>query len=154
MGGVVISATIAGDHKLKTGHISRETDWGCTDGTGSNPEYAETVPNMYKVWKNRKCYRLTPSLFTIPCQLVLFKSVPTRTLGEHKILREAIREIETLNQSSAKGEEVLKMSFPAHLTRPQLSKLTKLLRRRCTVSCLLQGKKFFFSPQLYWVLLL
>ena len=49
--------------------------------------------------------------------------------------------METPNQSSAKGEEELIMSFPAHLTPPQHSKLTKLVRRRCIVSCLLQGKK-------------
>ena len=60
---------------------------------------------------------------------------------EHKILCVAIREMETLNQSSAKGEEELKMSFPAHLTPRQHSKLTKLVGRRCIVSCLLQGKK-------------
>ena len=78
----MISATIVGDHKLKTGHISRETDWGFSHRTGSNPEYAETVSNMCKVWENRRCYRWTPSLFTMPCQLVLIKIVPTRTLGE------------------------------------------------------------------------
>ena len=49
--------------------------------------------------------------------------------------------METPNQSSAKGEEELIMSFSAHLTPPQHSKLTKLVRRRCIVSCLLQGKK-------------
>ena len=49
--------------------------------------------------------------------------------------------METLKQLSAKGEEELIMSFPAHLTPPQHSKLTKLVRRRCIVSCLLQGKK-------------
>ena len=49
--------------------------------TGSNPKYSETVPNMCKVWENRRCYRSIPSLFTMPCQLVLFKIVPTRTLG-------------------------------------------------------------------------
>ena len=36
--------------------------------------------------------------------------------GDLKILREAITKMETLNQSSSKGEEELKMSFPAHLT--------------------------------------
>ena len=50
-------------------------------GTGSNPKYSETVQNMCKVWENRRCYRSIPSLFTMPCQLVLFKIVPTRTLG-------------------------------------------------------------------------
>lgn len=50
-------------------------------GTGSNPKYSETVPNMCKVWENRRCYRSISSLFTMPCQLVLFKIVPTRTLG-------------------------------------------------------------------------
>ena len=49
--------------------------------------------------------------------------------------------METPNQSSAKGEEELIMSSPAHLTPPTHSKLTKLVRRRCIVSCLLQGKK-------------
>ena len=49
--------------------------------------------------------------------------------------------METLNQPSAKGEEELKMSFPAHLTPRQHSKLTKLVGRRCIVSRLLQGKK-------------
>ena len=33
------------------------------------------------------------------------------------------------------------MSFPAYLTPRQHSKLTKLVGRRCIVSCLLQGKK-------------
>ena len=77
---LVISAKIAGDHKLKSGHISMETDWGCSHRLGSNPEYAETVPNMCKKWENM-CYRSTPSLFTMPCQMVLFKIVPTRALG-------------------------------------------------------------------------
>ena len=36
--------------------------------------------------------------------------------GDHKILCEAVREMETLSQSSTKGEEEFKMSFPAHLT--------------------------------------
>lgn len=141
VGGVVISATIVGDHKLKTGHISRETDWGCTQRTGSNHEYAQTVPNMCKMWENRRCYRSTPSLFTMPYQLVLFKLYQQEHWGEHKILCEAIRELETLNQSSAKGEGELKISAPAHLTPRQHSKLTKLIGRRYILSCLLQGKK-------------
>ena len=142
MGGVVISATTVEDHKLKTGHISEEAEWACSQGTGSNPEYAEIVPNMCKVWKNKRCYRSTPLLFTMPCQLLLFQIVPTRTLrGEHKILCEAIREMETLNQSSAKGEGEMKISAPAHLTPRQHSKLTKLVGRGYIVSRLLQGKK-------------
>ena len=142
VGGVVISATIVGDHKLKTGHISRETDWGCTQRTGSNPEYAQTVPYMCKMWENRRCYRSTPSLFTMPYQLVLFKLCQQEHWGEHKILCEAIRELETLNQSSAKGEGELKISAPAHLTPRQHSKLTKLIGRRYILSCLLQGRRF------------
>ena len=61
--------------------------------------------------------------------------------GEHKILCEAIREMETLNQSSAKGEGEMKISAPAHLTPRQHSKLTKLVGRGYIVSRLLQGKK-------------
>ena len=61
--------------------------------------------------------------------------------GKYKILCEALREMETPDQSSTKGEEELIMSFSAHLTPPQHSKLTKLVSRRCIVSCLLQGKK-------------
>ena len=53
--------------RAKTGHISRETDWDYTLGTGSHPEYAETVPNTCEVWENRKCYRSQRLLFTIPC---------------------------------------------------------------------------------------
>ena len=54
--------------RAKTGHISRETDWDCTLGTGSNPEYyAETVLNTCEVWENRKCYRSPRLLFTMPC---------------------------------------------------------------------------------------
>ena len=85
-------------------------------GTGSNPKYSETVQNMCKVWENRRCYRSIPSLFTMPCQLVLFKIVQQEHWGDHKILCEAVREMETLSQSSTKGEEEFKMSFPAHLT--------------------------------------
>ena len=77
----------------------------------------------------------------MPSQLVLFKLCQQEHWGEHKILWEAIRELETLNQSSAKGEGELKISAPAHLTPRQHSKLTKLERRRYIVSCLLQGKK-------------
>ena len=57
------------------------------------------------------------------------------------ILCEAIREIETLSQSSANGEEDLKISVPAHLTPGRHSKLTKFIKRRYIVSCLLQAKK-------------
>ena len=85
-------------------------------GTGSNPKYSETVQNMCKVWENRRCYRSIPSLFTMPCQLVLFKIVQQEHWGDHKILCEAVREMETLSQSSTKGEKEFKMSFPAHLT--------------------------------------
>ena len=49
--------------------------------------------------------------------------------------------METLNQSSGKGEEDLKISVPVHLTPRQHSKLTKLEGRRYIVSCLLEGKK-------------
>ena len=52
-----------------------------------------------------------------------------------------MRELETLNQSSAKGGEDLKTSVPAHLTPRQHSKLIKFVGRRYIVSCLLQGKK-------------
>ena len=39
------------------------------------------------------------------------------------------------------GGEALKTSFPSHLTPRQRSKLTKLVGRKCIVSCLVQGKK-------------
>jgi len=84
VGGVVISATIVRDHELKTGHISRETDWGCTHGTESNPEYAETVSNMCKVWENRRCYRSTRLLFTMPCKPVLRYFVKQQERWKHQ----------------------------------------------------------------------
>ena len=49
--------------------------------------------------------------------------------------------METLNQSSAKGEGELKISAPAHLPPRQHSKLTNLVGRTYIVSCLVQGKK-------------
>ena len=49
--------------------------------------------------------------------------------------------METLNQSSSKGEGELKTSAPAYLTPRQHSKLTNLVERRYIVNCLLQGKK-------------
>ena len=49
--------------------------------------------------------------------------------------------METLNQSSTKGEGEMKISAPAHLTPSEHSKLTTLVGRRYIVSCLLQGKK-------------
>ena len=61
--------------------------------------------------------------------------------GEHKILCEAVREMEILHQSSSKGKEDLKISVPVHLTPHQHSKLTKLVGRRYIASCLLEGKK-------------
>ena len=69
------------------------------------------------------------------------KSCQQEHWREYKILCEARREMETPKQSSTKGKEELIMSFPAHLTPPQHLKLTKLVRRRCIVSCLLKGKK-------------
>ena len=47
--------------------------------------------------------------------------------GEHKILCEAIRDMETLNQSSAKGEGELKISAPT-CTRPKCNKVLNLIR--------------------------
>ena len=106
VGGVVISTTILGDHKLKTGHISRETDWSCTQRTGSNPEYAQTVPNMCKMWENRRCYRSTPSLFTMPCQLVLFKLCQQEHWGEHKIQsNKRVGNTEPVVRERARGAE-------------------------------------------------
>ena len=77
----------------------------------------------------------------MPCQWYCSKLCQQEYWGERKILCEAIREMETLNQSSGKGEEDLKISVPSHLTPRKHSKLTKLVGRRYIVSCLLQGKK-------------
>lgn len=59
---------------------------------------------------------------------------------KHGKLCQAIRDVELRKRESKAGVETLKTSFPSHLTPRQRSKLTKLVGRRCVVSCLIQGK--------------
>ena len=61
--------------------------------------------------------------------------------NEHRKLCQAIREVERREREPMTGGESLKTSFPAHLTPRQGSKLTKLVGRKCIVSCLVEGKK-------------
>ena len=138
---MVISATIAGDHEPKLGIFPGKQ-------TGITPLEQEVTPNMQKQSRTRvKCGRIESVTGRNVCcsqyhaSWYCSKLCQQEHWGEYKILCEALREMETPNQSSAKGEEELIMSSPAHLTPPTHSKLTKLVRRRCIVSCLLQGKK-------------
>ena len=57
---------------------------------------------------------------------------------KHKKLCQAISEVELRERASV---ETLKTSFSSHLTPRQRSKLTKLVGRKCVVSCLIQGEK-------------
>ena len=59
--------------------------------------------------------------------------------GEHKKLCQAIRDVES--RQSRESVDQMKTSFPFHLTPRQRTKLTKLVGRRCMVSCVLQGQK-------------
>ena len=138
---MVVSATIARDHEPKLSIFPGKQ-------TGIAPLEQEVTMNMQKQSRTRvKCGRIESVTGRHVCcsqyhaRWYCSKLCQQEHWGEHKILCEARREMETLKQSSAKGEEELIMSFPAHLTPPQHSKLTKLVRRRCIVSCLLQGKK-------------
>lgn len=77
----------------RSGHFSynclasQAQNWAYFQGNGLrlHPEDRKQPwicwPNMCKVWENRRCYRSTPSLFPMLCQLVRFKIVATRTLG-------------------------------------------------------------------------
>ncbi|KAL9956080.1 hypothetical protein ACROYT_G037503 [Oculina patagonica] len=60
---------------------------------------------------------------------------------KHKKLCQAISEVELRERGPKAGVETLKTSFPSHLTPRQRSKLTKLVGRKCVVSCLVQDRK-------------
>lgn len=61
--------------------------------------------------------------------------------NEHRKLCQAISEVERRERGPMTGGQTLKTSFLAHLTPTQRSKLTKLVGRKCIVSCFVQGKK-------------
>jgi len=60
---------------------------------------------------------------------------------KHKKLCQAISEVELRETDPKAGGETLKTSFPSHLTPRQRPKPSKLVGRKCVVSCLVQGKK-------------
>ena len=117
-------SSIAGDHEPKLGIFPGKQ-------TGIAPLEQEVTLNMQKQSRTRvKCGRIESVTSRHVCcsqchaSWYYSKLCQQEHWGEYKILCEALREVETTNQSSAKGEEELIMSFPAHLTSPQHSKLT------------------------------
>ena len=74
------------------------------------------------------------SVFKVPGCQILFQKLSTGTLGKHASLCNAISTLE--NESRENMETV----FVSHLTPDQHQKVAKLVGKRCTVFCKMNGK--------------
>ena len=93
---------------------------------------------MHEVWKKGG---LGTSILVVLTMSYCSNVCQREHWEKHKKLCQAISEVELRERDLKAGGEILKTLFPSHLNPRQRSKLTKLVGRKCVVSCLFQGKK-------------
>ena len=74
-------------------------------------------------------------MFRLPCNQVLFQSLPKEVWPEHKSLCKTIQELIARNQASSIPNSLENGQYVTHLTPRQHTTVAKLVGKRCIINC-------------------